>query len=326
MPPPRRRYPQLRPQLWKSPRQPLRRRRPRRGRGRTVPLDPGEGARASLPVVVAAALPRLPLRVAALYPFSEARARRTVCRAGTTPVFPERTLREAHVPAQQPEAGHQPWLPPPHVHPRRTGHPEGSTPQGSPPPFGLSGDHRPLAGARSRHVPSVAPVRSARPSGCPHRDVPARARGRSAGAGVRHRPERRSRGGEKPPTSPVAGAVRRAVARTPSRYLSGGSRSRRCHPRSRRTPNQRVHRPFRPRRRIVTVPARVLRALCRMWQVAMSGRPSPCRFTPTCSTYAIEALTTHGALRGGALTLRRLSHCHPWGPFGFDPVPERRAG
>jgi putative membrane protein insertion efficiency factor len=57
----------------------------------------------------------------------------------------------------------------------------------------------------------------------------------------------------------------------------------------------------------------------------MSGRPSPCRFTPTCSAYAIEALEQHGAVRGGLFTLRRLAHCHPWGPFGFDPVPERRA-
>jgi len=73
-----------------------------------------------------------------------------------------------------------------------------------------------------------------------------------------------------------------------------------------------------------SLPARTLRALCRGWQVARSGRPSPCRFTPTCSTYAIEALEHHGALRGGYLTLRRLARCHPWGPFGFDPVPERR--
>lgn len=73
------------------------------------------------------------------------------------------------------------------------------------------------------------------------------------------------------------------------------------------------------------LPARALRALVRGYQVVTSGRPSPCRFTPTCSTYAVEALETHGALRGGVLTLRRLGRCHPWGRFGFDPVPERRA-
>ncbi len=47
-----------------------------------------------------------------------------------------------------------------------------------------------------------------------------------------------------------------------------------------------------------------------------------CRFTPTCSCYGIEALHTHGALRGSWLTLRRLLRCHPWGDAGYDPVPE----
>jgi putative membrane protein insertion efficiency factor len=70
---------------------------------------------------------------------------------------------------------------------------------------------------------------------------------------------------------------------------------------------------------------RGLRGICRVWQVARAGRPSPCRFTPTCSTYAIEALEAHGALRGSGLALRRLARCHPWGRFGFDPVPERKA-
>jgi len=46
-----------------------------------------------------------------------------------------------------------------------------------------------------------------------------------------------------------------------------------------------------------------------------------CRYWPTCSTYAEEAFTRHGALRGGALALRRLLRCHPWGGHGFDPVP-----
>jgi len=69
----------------------------------------------------------------------------------------------------------------------------------------------------------------------------------------------------------------------------------------------------------------LLRAVCRGWQLARGGRPSPCRFHPTCSAYAIEALEQHGALRGGLLAVRRLGRCHPWGRFGFDPVPERRA-
>jgi uncharacterized protein len=47
-----------------------------------------------------------------------------------------------------------------------------------------------------------------------------------------------------------------------------------------------------------------------------------CRFDPTCSHYALEALSKHGALRGSLLTLRRLARCHPWGGQGYDPVPD----
>jgi putative membrane protein insertion efficiency factor len=49
--------------------------------------------------------------------------------------------------------------------------------------------------------------------------------------------------------------------------------------------------------------------------------PAACRYQPTCSAYAVEAITRHGVLAGGWLTLRRLLHCHPWGGSGFDPVP-----
>lgn len=49
--------------------------------------------------------------------------------------------------------------------------------------------------------------------------------------------------------------------------------------------------------------------------------PPSCRFTPTCSAYALEALKKHGPLRGSWLALRRLLRCHPWGGSGYDPVP-----
>lgn len=71
-------------------------------------------------------------------------------------------------------------------------------------------------------------------------------------------------------------------------------------------------------------PARAARSLIRGYQVVRAGRPSPCRFDPSCSTYAIQALERHGLMRGLWLAARRLSRCHPWGGQGWDPVPDRR--
>ena len=48
-----------------------------------------------------------------------------------------------------------------------------------------------------------------------------------------------------------------------------------------------------------------------------------CRFEPTCSAYALEAIDTHGAIRGVGLAARRVCRCHPWGAAGYDPVPEK---
>ncbi|MFN2589940.1 MAG: membrane protein insertion efficiency factor YidD [Actinomycetota bacterium] len=60
----------------------------------------------------------------------------------------------------------------------------------------------------------------------------------------------------------------------------------------------------------------------RAYQAVQRGRPSPCRHVPSCSTYGLEAVERHGAVKGSWLIIRRLSRCHPWGGQGFDPVPE----
>ena len=49
--------------------------------------------------------------------------------------------------------------------------------------------------------------------------------------------------------------------------------------------------------------------------------PASCRFTPTCSEYALEALRRHGPIKGSYLTIKRIMRCHPWGGSGYDPVP-----
>jgi putative membrane protein insertion efficiency factor len=67
--------------------------------------------------------------------------------------------------------------------------------------------------------------------------------------------------------------------------------------------------------------ARAVASLIRTYQLARRGRPSPCRFEPSCSAYAHEAVVTHGAARGTLLAARRLSRCRPWGGRGWDPVP-----
>ncbi|MCL5124695.1 MAG: membrane protein insertion efficiency factor YidD [Deltaproteobacteria bacterium] len=68
--------------------------------------------------------------------------------------------------------------------------------------------------------------------------------------------------------------------------------------------------------------SRILIALIRSYQIFLSPLfPSSCRFVPSCSEYAIEAMKRHGAFKGSYLVLRRLIRCRPLGPSGFDPVP-----
>ena len=74
----------------------------------------------------------------------------------------------------------------------------------------------------------------------------------------------------------------------------------------------------------------LLIVLVRTYQLTLSpflqvigGPGTGCRFEPSCSAYLLEALRSHGALRGSLLGLRRLARCHPWGGCGHDPVPEK---
>lgn len=60
----------------------------------------------------------------------------------------------------------------------------------------------------------------------------------------------------------------------------------------------------------------------RFYQLCISPMlPPACRFTPTCSQYAIEAISKHGVIKGMYLAVRRILRCHPWGGSGYDPVP-----
>jgi hypothetical protein len=72
----------------------------------------------------------------------------------------------------------------------------------------------------------------------------------------------------------------------------------------------------------LSVPVRLLRAPVHAYRLVLSPMLGPsCRFYPSCSAYALEALAEHGALRGSWLSLRRLGRCHPWHEGGYDPVP-----
>lgn len=73
-----------------------------------------------------------------------------------------------------------------------------------------------------------------------------------------------------------------------------------------------------PLAHIVALPVRAYRLIFSPW-VGFN-----CRYLPTCSAYALEALEKHGAIKGSWLAARRIGRCHPWGGSGYDPVPERK--
>ncbi|MBO6866683.1 MAG: membrane protein insertion efficiency factor YidD [Thalassococcus sp.] len=70
--------------------------------------------------------------------------------------------------------------------------------------------------------------------------------------------------------------------------------------------------------RILSLPVKAYRLIFSPWV------GHNCRYQPTCSAYALEALEKHGAIKGGWLAARRILRCHPWGKSGYDPVPSRK--
>lgn len=72
----------------------------------------------------------------------------------------------------------------------------------------------------------------------------------------------------------------------------------------------------------LSMAARVMRGLITGYQRATDHRPSPCRYVPSCSYFAVEAVEVHGAAKGAWLSLRRLLRCRPGAPSGWDPVPD----
>ena len=73
-----------------------------------------------------------------------------------------------------------------------------------------------------------------------------------------------------------------------------------------------------------TLTRRLVLGLILVYRYGLSPLWAPtCRYAPTCSEYALEAVNQHGALRGGWLAVRRIARCHPWGGAGYDPVPAK---
>ncbi len=68
----------------------------------------------------------------------------------------------------------------------------------------------------------------------------------------------------------------------------------------------------------------LIKLICFYQRRISPNTPPACRFTPTCSQYAIEAITRFGALKGTGLAIWRILRCNPWGGHGYDPVPEKK--
>jgi len=77
---------------------------------------------------------------------------------------------------------------------------------------------------------------------------------------------------------------------------------------------------------VILLAIRVYRWTISPAQIFLFGPTGGCRFTPTCSEYAMEAIHTHGAITGGWLATKRICRCHPWGEGGYDPVSKKKFG
>ncbi|HBQ04894.1 MAG: membrane protein insertion efficiency factor YidD [Candidatus Poriferisodalaceae bacterium] len=71
----------------------------------------------------------------------------------------------------------------------------------------------------------------------------------------------------------------------------------------------------------MNLPRALLIKIIRLYQAVTVRRLPVCRFDPSCSSYAIEAVSQHGASKGAWYAMRRIARCHPWGGWGYDPVP-----
>ncbi len=72
---------------------------------------------------------------------------------------------------------------------------------------------------------------------------------------------------------------------------------------------------------LIALPTRVVVGIIRLYQLLASPFPSPCGYDPSCSMYALEAVTRHGVVKGSWLGFRRILRCHPFRTGGYDPVP-----
>ena len=229
--------------------------------------------------------------------------------------------REAYLPAQRPPPSQEARLSRPDEHPRRPCRVEVTPRQGPGPSVGLIGRiHTRSDFQRLRRDGRRVRVE---PFWCSHLPDPASntaqvafAINRAVGNAVtRNRLRRRSRAvltdldlPERAVSDRLSADGERTDVRSDTCCAGGTHR--------RRSP----HRELGSDARAVPRAGRSVRST--WYQRLVEGRPSPCRFFPSCSSYAAEAFEVHGTRRGAWLTVRRLVRCRPFGPSGFDPVPE----